>query len=278
MPDAAARRRGAAGNESNHGLPAPALGLIGDELGGIFLGRAADLPDHDDRLGGLVGQEHFQHLDELGALHRIAADADGGGLAKALACGLEYRLVSERAGTRHDPYLAGFEDVARHDADLAFTRRHHAGAVRADQPRFSAGERALDLDHVEHGYAFGDADDERDRGLARLADRIGGARRRNIDHARVAAGLLLRLGHGVEHRQTEMCAAAFARRGPADHPGAVGDSLLGMEGAVLAGEALADDLGVLVNQDGHRRLRLNVHVAYRTVSSALSVESSATHT
>ena len=27
--------------------------------------------------------------------------------------------------------------------------------------------------------------------------------------------------------------------------------LLGMEGAVLAGEALADDLGVLVDEDGH---------------------------
>src|SRR4029077_2991441 len=121
-----ARRRGADANESDHGLPAPSLGLIGDELGGIFLSRAADLPDHDDCLSGLVGQEHFQHLDELGALDRIAADADGGGLTKALARGLEYRLVSERAGTRHDPDLAGFEDVARHDADLAFASRHYA--------------------------------------------------------------------------------------------------------------------------------------------------------
>src|SRR4051795_1020819 len=118
MAHAPARRRGAAGNESDHGLPAPALGLIDDELGGIFLSRATDLPDHDDRLGGLVGQEHFQHLDELGSLHRIAADSDSGGLAKALARGLEYRLVRERAGPRHDPDLAGLEYVARHDADL----------------------------------------------------------------------------------------------------------------------------------------------------------------
>src|ERR1700687_4344700 len=48
-----------------------------------------------------------------------------------------------------------------------------------------------------------------------------------------------------------MCCAAFARRGAADHLGAVGDRLLGMDGAVLAGEALADDLGVLVDEDGH---------------------------
>ena len=47
--------------------------------------------------------------------------------------------------------------------------------------------------------------------------------------------------------------AAFAGRDAADHLGAVGDRLLGMEGAVLAGEALADDLGVLVDEDGHSR-------------------------
>ncbi len=28
-------------------------------------------------------RQHFQHFDVLGALHRIAADADAGGLAKA---------------------------------------------------------------------------------------------------------------------------------------------------------------------------------------------------
>ena len=41
-----------------------------------------------------------------------------------------------------------------------------------------------------------------------------------------------------------MARAALARRHAADHPGAVGDRLLGMEGALRAGEALADDLGV----------------------------------
>src|ERR1700693_3295019 len=45
--------------------------------------------------------------------------------------------------------------------------------------------------------------------------------------------------------------AAFAGRGAADHLSAVGNRHLGMEGAVLAGEALADDLGVLVDEDGH---------------------------
>src|SRR4029079_2396449 len=65
------------------------------------------------------------------------------------------------------------------------------------------------------------------------------------------AGFLARLRDGVENRQIEMGRAAFARRGAADHLGAVGDRLLRMEGAVLACEALADDLGVLVDEDTH---------------------------
>jgi hypothetical protein len=44
------------------------------------------------------------------------------------------------------------------------------------------------------------------------------------------------------------CSAALAGRDAADQVGAVGDGLLGVEGALLAGEALADDLGVLVDR------------------------------
>ena len=49
-----------------------------------------------------------------------------------------------------------------------------------------------------------------------------------------------------------MLLAAAARRHAADELGAVGEALLGMERALLAGEALADDARVLVDEDGHR--------------------------
>src|SRR5688572_27414493 len=78
MAHAAARRRGAAGDEADGRLFAPALGLIGEELRGILLGAAADLANHDDALGLVVGQEHLEHVDEFGALDRVAADADRG--------------------------------------------------------------------------------------------------------------------------------------------------------------------------------------------------------
>src|SRR5262249_41348827 len=182
MAHAAAGRRGAPGDEADHRLPAAALAFVDEELRGVLFGRAADLADHDDRLGRLVRQEHREHVDELGALDRIAADADRRGLAEPFARGLVYRLVGQRSGTRDDADLAGLEDVAGHDADLAFARGHHPGAVRADQAGGGAAEVALDLDHVGHRDALGDGDDQRDLGLDRLADRVGGAGRRHINH------------------------------------------------------------------------------------------------
>jgi hypothetical protein len=39
------------------GFLRPASRFVGEELRGFFLGRAADLADHDDRLGRVVGEE-----------------------------------------------------------------------------------------------------------------------------------------------------------------------------------------------------------------------------
>ena len=104
-----------------------------DELGRLFLGAAADLADHDDRLGLRIVLEQLQAIDEVHAMDRVAADADAGALAEADLRGLLDRFVGQRAGTRHDADLARLVDVARHDADLAFARRDDAGAVGADQ-------------------------------------------------------------------------------------------------------------------------------------------------
>src|SRR5665213_2880874 len=100
MAHAAAGGRGAPGDEADHRLLAAAFGLVLEELRGVFLGRAADLADHHDGWGLVVGEKHFEHRDEFRSLDRIAADADGGGLAEPFARRLEYRLVSQRAGAR----------------------------------------------------------------------------------------------------------------------------------------------------------------------------------
>src|SRR3546814_20657627 len=82
-------------------------------------------------------------------------------------------LIGKGARARHDADLAAAMDVARHAADLAFAGRDHAGAVRADQAGLRARERALDLDHVEHRAAIGDADHQRDIGVDRFPDPVG---------------------------------------------------------------------------------------------------------
>ena len=112
-------------------------------------------------------------------------------------------------------------------------------------------QRGFHLQHVQHRNAFGDADDDLDAGVRRFQDRVGGERGRHVDHRGVRAGLPHRVAHGVEHRQAQMRLPALARRDAADHLRAVGNRLFGMEGALLAGEALADDLGVFVDEDAH---------------------------
>ena len=85
--------------------------------------------------------------------------------------------------------------------------RDDAGAVGADEPRLRTRQRALHRHHVEHRDALGDAHDERQPGVDRLEDRVGGEGRRHVDHGRVGAGGLDRLGDGVEDRQVEMLAS-----------------------------------------------------------------------
>ena len=52
-------------------------------------------------------------------------------------------------------------------------------------------ERALHLDHVEHGNAFRDAHDQRDPRVDGFHDGVGGERRRHVDHGRGGAGLCI---------------------------------------------------------------------------------------
>src|SRR6185312_15986800 len=93
-------------------------------------------------------------------------------------------------------------------------------------------------------------------------------RRRHEDHGRIGAGFIDRVAHGVEHREADVLAAALAGRNAADQLGAVIQRLLRMEGALLAGEALADDLGVFVDQYAHDVETL--HVGWDELRSSAS--------
>ena len=63
----------------------PTTGLVtccGNELGRFFLGASADFTDHDDAQGLRIVLEQLQAIDEVHALHGIAADADTGRLTR----------------------------------------------------------------------------------------------------------------------------------------------------------------------------------------------------
>src|SRR5207253_1615764 len=101
-------------------------------------------------------------------------------------------------------------------------------------------------------------------------DRVGGKRRWNIDHGRIAPGRRACFMNRIEYREVEMARAAFARRHPPDHLGAVGDRLLGVEGALGAGEPLAQHLGRRIDEDRHQAASLTAVTTFWAASARFS--------
>src|SRR5208282_1934961 len=97
MAHAPPRRSRDAGDEADDRLLRPAAL---QEVRRLLLGRAADLADHDDAEGLGIGEEELEAVDEVGAVDRIAADADAGRLTEAGGGRLRHRLVGERARAR----------------------------------------------------------------------------------------------------------------------------------------------------------------------------------
>src|SRR5512133_1664846 len=221
------------------------------EVSPFFLGGAADLADHDDCVGVGVGLEQAQDVQVVGAVDRVAADADAGGLAQAEAGQLPDRFVGQGAGAGDNADTARFVDIAGHDADLALAGGNHARAVGADQTGLLALHVLFDLDHVQHRDALGDAADQFDAGVDGLHDGVGGEGGRDVDDGGGGAGLFYGFDDGVVDGKAVDDCAALAGRYAADHLGAVVAGPLGMKEAGGAGDPLGDDFGVLIDQDTH---------------------------
>ena len=194
-----------------------------------------------------------KQVDEVRADDRVAAEADARRLAQPRLLSLPDGFVGERAAAAHDADLARLVDVARHDADLALAGRDDAGAVRADQDGVAAPDQLIDADHVEHRHAFGDGARSlrcRRRRASRIASAANGGG--HEDHRGVRAGLLDRFDRRCRRRAAPSTVSpAFARRDAADHLRAVFLAALGVKRARLAGDALADDAGLFIDEDAH---------------------------
>ena len=153
-----------------------------DVFGRFFFGGAADFANHDDAFGLRVGLEGGEDVNEAGAVNRVAADADAGGLAEADGGGLVHGFVGQRAGAGDDADHARLVDVAGHDAHFAFAGGDDAGAVRADEADARAADGGFDFEHILHRDAFGDAGDDFDARIDRFEDGVGGEGGWHEDH------------------------------------------------------------------------------------------------
>src|SRR4051794_5917244 len=245
-----AGRRGEAGDVGHNRLG----NLAGDELGCPLLRVAADLADHHDQLGLGVGLVEPEDVDEVGADDRVAADADDRGVALARLLQLVADLVGQRARLGDDADLARVEELSGDDADVGLAGREHAGAVRPHQPDPGLLRLPVGLQHVEHRNPLGDRDHRVHAGLDRLVDRRGGEARRHEDHRGVGASLLHRLLDRVEDGNALDVLTALAWRDTCNQVGPVGAVTQPMEGALAAGQAGDDQLGVVVDDDRHQAL------------------------
>ncbi len=256
MAHALARRRGDARDEADHRLfhvgfaPARGFGFV----------RAADLADHDDRIGIGVVVERPHDVDVLETVDRVATDAHRAALAQPEFGDLRHRLVSERARARDDADATLAVNVSGHDADLDFIGRNQAGTVRPEQQGLLATGRLLVLhavahqQHVLHGNALGDADRQIEIGLHRLPDGGSRACRGHIDDGNRGARGCLGVGHGaVNGNALEIFAGLFRVDTGDEAVLAIGivAAHAGMKLPCFAGDALGDDLGVLIDQDSH---------------------------
>src|SRR5215469_5021688 len=164
-------------------------------------------------------------------------------------------------------------NVSRHNPNLAFSGRNHARTVRPNQARFASLQEGRRADHIASWDAFGNADNQRNAGLGRFHDCVGGERRRNKNHRRVGVSVFHRFSDRVEYGQPEVRLPAFSRSHSPDHFRAVVHRCLGMKTRFAPGESLNQDARVLIHQYAHAAA---APLAARTTFSAASRMPSAT--
>ena len=242
-----AGRGGEAGDVRDDGL----RHLRPDVARGLLLLVAADLADHDDHVGLVVGLELGEDVDERRADDRIAADPDDRRVAQAHLGELVADLVRERPRAADEPDSSLVQDLRRDDPDVGLAGRERARAIRAEQGDALGPDVVVDPQHVVRGQALRDADHGLDPGVDGLVDRVHGKPRRDEDDGRVGARFVDSPGHRVEDRNALDVLAALAGRDPGDDVRPVVPVPRAVERALAPGQTLDDEARLVRDDDRH---------------------------
>ena len=247
---AALGRRGSCDERGNR-----FFAVVLDPFSSFFFFRTADFANHDEGVRVRIFREELHGLLLGHAMDRVATDADAHALAKAHVGNLPDGFIGKRSGTGDNTDSAGFEDVGRHDADLAVGGRiDDSGAVRADEGYVLVLQEGFHLLHVLHRNAFRDADDEFNARVSSFHDGVRCEGRRNKNHGGIAVRSFFGFRHSIEDGDfafKELAALAGGHTG--NHIGAEVHAVFGVERAGASGDALHDQTGVFVNERCHCR-------------------------
>ena len=200
-----------------------------------------------------------------GADDGVATNTDSGGETNVGQ--FVHQLVGQGTGLGNQTNLALAGDVRRDNTNQALLGGDDAGAVGAND----TGDLLAVLVHgclrscpelcgVLNRNALGDDDDEADLSLDSLENCCLGEGRGNEDDGDVRAGLLHSLSYGTEDVQLDVGAVlrlvgdggtSLASVHAAHNVGACCEHACGVLGTLATGDALNDDLGVLVHKDRH---------------------------
>src|SRR5262249_3707057 len=197
-------------------------------------------------------------IDEARPIHGVAADPDTRALPDTQVRELPDPLVRKRSRPADHTDPARLVDIPWHDPDLAGARRDDSRAIRSDQPRtrvmgLQIGDGAY---HINHRNALSDRNDDLDARFSRFHDCVGRKWRWHEDHGRIGPRRRHGFAAGVEYRHAERRRATTAWRDSAHEIRAIRLALLGMKRPRFAGDALTDQLGILVDQNAHRSSRI----------------------
>src|SRR2546425_1315999 len=220
-----------------------------DEVGGLLLGGAANLPDEDDSFRLAVLLKHREGVDHARPDDWIPADPDAGRLSEPRLGHRVDDLVGQRPAARNDARVALLEELVRHDSHLGLAGRGESGTVRPDD---NAGATSCERHHFQaivEWNSFRDDDDEFQPPFDRLDRGVFRVRRRNEDDRSGRPPPADGLPDAIENRDTFDLRAPLSRGDAGDHLRAEVEHRSGVELPLMARDPLDQDAALLREED-----------------------------